>query len=146
MLQPTQAEREQLKKDIEQTVREAQEAARAAAQEAATEGRSVIHVAPPYSPENAIPPQAESISIAFFVMTAAVIIGWPIMRALGKRIERGTPAPVVPVEVRDQLQQLTQAVEAIAIEVERISEGQRYTTKLLSEQPRESSRLGGGQA
>ena len=77
---------------------------------------------------------------------AAIIIGWPIMRALGKRIERGTPAPAVPQEVRDQLQQLNQAVEAIAIEVERISEGQRYTTKLLSEQPREQSRLSGGQS
>ena len=146
MLQATQAERAQLKQEIEQTVREAQEAARAAAEAAASQGRTTIHIPPPYSPENSIPPEAESISIAFFVMVAAVIIGWPIMRALGKRIERGTPPPAVPAEVRDQLNQLNQAVEAIAIEVERISEGQRYTTKLLSEQPRESSRLGGGQA
>jgi hypothetical protein len=29
---------------------------------------------------------------------------------------------------------LTQAVDAIALEVERISEGQRFTTRLLSEQ------------
>ncbi|MDB4881398.1 MAG: hypothetical protein JWL95_164 [Gemmatimonadetes bacterium] len=33
----------------------------------------------------------------------------------------------------DRLARLEQAVEAIAIEVERISEGQRFTTKLLSE-------------
>jgi hypothetical protein len=33
-----------------------------------------------------------------------------------------------------QLTQLTQAVDAIALEVERISEGQRFTTRLLSEQ------------
>jgi hypothetical protein len=33
----------------------------------------------------------------------------------------------------DRMQRLEAAVEAIAIEVERISEGQRFTTKLLSE-------------
>jgi hypothetical protein len=33
----------------------------------------------------------------------------------------------------DRLARLEQAVEAIALEVERISEGQRFTTKLLAE-------------
>ena len=33
----------------------------------------------------------------------------------------------------DRLARLEQAVESIAIEVERISEGQRFTTKLLAE-------------
>ena len=36
-------------------------------------------------------------------------------------------------EIRDGLGQLQQAVDAIAIEVERLSEGQRFTTKLLAE-------------
>jgi hypothetical protein len=36
---------------------------------------------------------------------------------------------------------LEQAVDAIAVEVERISEGQRFTTKLLSEQARQGSKL-----
>jgi hypothetical protein len=36
-------------------------------------------------------------------------------------------------EIRDGLIQLQQAVDAIAIEVERLSEGQRFTTKLLAE-------------
>jgi hypothetical protein len=40
-------------------------------------------------------------------------------------------------EIRDGLGQLQQAVDAIAIEVERLSEGQRFTTKLLSEKARE---------
>ena len=35
--------------------------------------------------------------------------------------------------IRDRLGQLQQAVDAIAIEVERLSEGQRFTTKLLAE-------------
>jgi hypothetical protein len=33
------------------------------------------------------------------------------------------------------LSQLTQAVDAIALEVERLSEGQRFTARLLSERP-----------
>ena len=43
------------------------------------------------------------------------------------------------LEVRDQLQQISASVEAIAIEVERISEGQRFTTKLLTDKTRELS-------
>jgi hypothetical protein len=35
-----------------------------------------------------------------------------------------------------RLARIEQAVDAIALEVERISEGQRFTTKLLSEQSR----------
>jgi hypothetical protein len=35
--------------------------------------------------------------------------------------------------MRDRLGHLQQAVDAIAIEVERLSEGQRFTTKLLAE-------------
>jgi hypothetical protein len=40
----------------------------------------------------------------------------------------------IPGEVTAQLAHLSQAVDAIAVEVERISEGQRFTTRLLSEQ------------
>ena len=82
-----------------------------------------------------IPPQAVDISIAFFLMLAVIIIGLPLARAFARRMDRkgGGPAQI-PREVSDQLVQINQAVDAIALEVERISEGQRYTTRLLSEQ------------
>jgi len=38
-----------------------------------------------------------------------------------------------PARHDDRLEHLQQSVDAIAIEVERIAEGQRFTTKLLSE-------------
>jgi len=41
-----------------------------------------------------------------------------------------------PLLAEARLARIEQAVEAIALEVERISEGQRFTTKLLSEQSR----------
>ena len=37
------------------------------------------------------------------------------------------------LNAEDRLARIEQAVDAIAVEVERISEGQRFTTKLLSE-------------
>jgi preprotein translocase subunit SecF len=82
-----------------------------------------------------IPPQAVDISIAFFLMIAAIIIGLPIARAFARRMDRKSGgAAQIPREVTEQLTQINQAVDAIALEVERISEGQRYTTRLLSEQ------------
>ena len=45
-------------------------------------------------------------------------------------------------EIAHRLARLEQAVDATALEVERISEGQRFTTKLLSERGRESAASG----
>ncbi len=36
-------------------------------------------------------------------------------------------------EISGRLERIEQAIEAIAVEVERVSEGQRFTTRLLSE-------------
>jgi len=44
-------------------------------------------------------------------------------------------------EIHDGLGQLQQAVDAIAIEVERLSEGQRFKTKLLAERERELAQI-----
>ncbi len=82
-----------------------------------------------------VPPQVVDISIAFFIMIAVIIIGLPLARAFARRMDRKSAGPQqIPTEVSAQLSQLNQAVDAIALEVERISEGQRFTTKLLSEQ------------
>lgn len=48
------------------------------------------------------------------------------------RVETGSSSSLSEAK----LARIEQAVEAIALEVERISEGQRFTTKLLSEQSR----------
>jgi hypothetical protein len=96
-------------------------------------GEQTVIGMPP--PGEIIPPQAVDISIAFFLMVAAIIIGLPLARAFARRMDRkgGGPAQI-PREVTEQLVQINQAVDAIALEVERISEGQRFTTRLLSEQ------------
>lgn len=96
-------------------------------------GEQTIIGMPPAS--DIIPPQAVDISIAFFLMIAVIIIGLPLARAFARRMDRRSAGPAqIPGEVSAQLVQLNQAVDAIALEVERISEGQRFTTRLLSEQ------------
>ena len=82
-----------------------------------------------------IPPQAVDISIAFFITCAVIVVGWPISRALGRRYEKRGSAPLLDASVADQLQRIEQAVEAVAIEVERISEGQRFLTRIQEKSP-----------
>ena len=89
---------------------------------------------PPHAFDNAIPPQAVDMTVAFFLTVAVIIIGLPLARAFARRMDRRGGTAQVSNEVSSQLAHLNQAVDAIALEVERISEGQRFTTRLLSEQ------------
>jgi hypothetical protein len=142
--------REQIRAQVQQATEEARaavreaQAARAAAQGAGVPGGPGAPVGVPTIAvkgmpwESDIPPRVKDVSIAFFVMCAVIIVGFPIMRAIGKRIERGAPVPMaVPAEMQAQMQHLMQSVDAIAIEVERISEGQRFATKMLAERKTE---------
>jgi hypothetical protein len=98
------------------------------------DGRTVISVPPRIPGEAMIPPQAVDITFAFFITIAVIIIGLPLARAFARRMDRRSAGAQVPQEITSQLTHLNQAIDAIALEVERISEGQRYTTRLLSEQ------------
>jgi hypothetical protein len=102
-------------------------------------------IIPPHAFDNTIPPQVEDISIMFFLTIGAIIIFLPLVRAFARRMDRRGGTAQIPNEVSSQLAHLNQAVDAIALEVERISEGQRFTTRLLSEQ-RDAARqtLGSG--
>ena len=54
-------------------------------------------------------------------------------------MERDSLQPKVPEEVRARLERMENAIDSIAVEVERIAEGQRFTTKLLSERATEAT-------
>lgn len=73
------------------------------------------------------------VPIVFFVSVAVMCIGFPIARAFARRIDRDAAAPRIPQDVTARLERMEQSIDAIAVEVERISEGQRFTTRLLSE-------------
>ena len=72
------------------------------------------------------------VPVAFFVMAGLTSIFYPLARAYARRLESPADRGISP-ELATRLERMEQALDSIAIEVERISEGQRFTTKLLSE-------------
>lgn len=98
---------------------------------------------PPPLPSDVVPTEmiVSVISILF--------IGFPLAIAFARIMWRRAsqiPAPApsqLPADSTRRFDQLEHAVDAIAIEVERISENQRYLTKLLSE-PRQTAAVGSG--
>ena len=75
----------------------------------------------------------ELIPIVLFIMMGVTAIGWPIARAIARKMDREAVQPKFPLELQGRLERMEQAIDSIAVEVERISEGQRFTTKLLSD-------------
>ncbi|MEO8576686.1 MAG: hypothetical protein ABI556_08305 [Gemmatimonadales bacterium] len=73
------------------------------------------------------------VPLGFFVMVIAIVIGRPMVKAIAAKTEAEAKRPQIPGEVISRLERMEQAIDSIAVEVERISEGQRFTTKLLSE-------------
>ncbi len=67
------------------------------------------------------------------IITLAITV--PLVRALSRNIERRGLTSADSREIRDRLQAIELAVDAIAVEVERVAEAQRFTTKLLAERP-----------
>jgi hypothetical protein len=87
---------------------------------------------------------------SFVITIASMVLGTiiltPIARAWGRRIENQSRQPPLPAPAYDaRFDQLEQAVEAVAIEVERIAEGQRFVTKILAERAQPAA-LGDGSA
>lgn len=84
-----------------------------------------------------------ALSIVFTVFVLGPLaVGFA--RTLFKRSSRPALPPPIFNETAQRLERVEQAVDAIAVEIERISEGQRFVTKLLSEnQP--APKLGAGQ-
>jgi cell division septum initiation protein DivIVA len=71
--------------------------------------------------------------IAIIFMLAVLM---PMAMAMARRIWKRSGVPVVhapSAEDRERMMRLEQAVDTIAVEVERISEGQRFVTQLLAD-------------
>ena len=62
---------------------------------------------------------------------ALAMLGAYALWRLASSTERRGPSPELPVD--DRLDHLQQSVDAVAIEVERIGEAQRFSTKLQAE-------------
>jgi len=85
--------------------------------------------------------------IGFFgtVITVLLTVVGPLVRAYARKVsgESTQRAASVPAEVAVRLERMEQTIDAMAIEMERISEGQRFVTKLLAERQPERVPLPG---
>ncbi|GAC1477263.1 MAG: hypothetical protein NVS1B4_19630 [Gemmatimonadaceae bacterium] len=103
----------------------------------AMQGTSTVMVERPFGPT-----VREGRMIFTGVMVAilaVVVILHPIARAFARRLERGGRHVVGSSDNSERLQRIEQAVESIAIEVERISEAQRFTVKLMARRTDDAS-------
>lgn len=79
------------------------------------------------------------VPLGFFTMITAIVVLGPFARAVARKLDRESASGGalkgggLPPEVTARLERMEQAIDSIAIEVERISEGQRFTTKVLAE-------------
>lgn len=79
--------------------------------------------------------------VVIFGFVALTSIGTPIAKAWARRFERKGERDQ-QVQLAQRLESIEQAIETVAVEVERISEGQRFTSKLLAERaPKETERV-----
>ena len=75
-----------------------------------------------------------------FTISSAVVIISVAKMWIGKRAVRGPEAaPQALAAIEQRLERIETAVDAMSVEVERISEGQRFTTKILSERSEASA-------
>lgn len=107
--------------------------ARLQAQIAQRQGTPIAGVpVPPIGRRNG--PDPDMIVGMSFVLLLAVIL--PTSIAYAKRMLRGQPpAPRSPQDdmTAKRMERMEHAVDAIAIEIERVSEGQRFVTKVLAD-------------
>jgi len=78
-----------------------------------------------------IPSAAVDITIALCATLVAVVLGAPLLRFWLRRAERRQALPQGDAALAARLAQLEQHVDTVAVELERVSEGQRYFTRLL---------------
>lgn len=74
--------------------------------------------------------------ILSYVVPATVMIalGVPIVRLIARRLEPRSPSHSELAGIEARLERIESAVDAIAVEVERITEAQRFSARLQAEQ------------
>ena len=108
-------------------------------QEIAVNGRELARAPLSLAKEDAAAPrfgpfssgQLTAISIVSIVMVWGPL-AWAAARMMIKRSNQPKPSPQL-LESTARLERIEQAVDAMSIEIERISEGQRFVTQLMSQ-------------
>ncbi len=74
-----------------------------------------------------------AVPIAFFISVVVIVIVVPIVRAVIRRSERQESSVGLTPALESRLDRIEAMIETVAVEVERLAEGQRFTTRLLAE-------------
>jgi len=86
-----------------------------------------------------VPTGLVQMSWAFAASAIAVFIGWPIARAVARYLDRRGRTVRADNVLEGQLQQrfdtMEHNIDTVALEMERLSEAQRFTSKLLADRP-----------
>jgi hypothetical protein len=87
----------------------------------------------------------ESFAVVWIALVAGALL-FPVCRGLGRRLEgkAARDAAGVSPDTVKRLERMEQAIEAVAVEVERIAEGQRFVTRVLAEREHDAVRLPAG--
>lgn len=84
-----------------------------------------------------VPRGAVQIAWAIPATLSILVIWWPLSRAVIRWINRknvsNTEAAALEARMRDRFETLERNLDTVAVEMERLSEGQRFTNKLLAE-------------
>ena len=116
--------------NVRVTIRDAIEAA-----QNASEG--VVVQPPPFARNDAIPPEVVPIIGIVFGSLFAIALVMSISRFATRVFEKRMDRSVLRADlVQNQLQQLQTSLDTMSIEIERISEAQRYQAKLVAERER----------
>ena len=91
-------------------------------------------LAPPPVPEPQRGPSGGDVAIVSIIFPCLIVLMLIVWRIVATSKRPGAAAArAVPADVADRLSRIEQAIEAVAIEVERISESERYSARLLTE-------------
>jgi hypothetical protein len=84
-------------------------------------------------------------NVVGIVSIITIFVVFPIVLAYTRLIWKRSANPPPPVrsqlndDTAQRIVQIQQSLDAMALEIERISEGQRFVTKLLAERPRDAA-------
>lgn len=119
--------------DMQLQSAKAQIAARVGVSDEMISSTGHVVVPPRFTPRSSADPDM----VAGLSFALAIAVGLPLAIAYARRIWRGKPkdAPAASGESAQRLERLEHAVDAIAIEIERVAEGQRFVTKIMAERP-----------
>lgn len=127
--------------DAERVAREAQRIAEQAGQPVIADAPPPPPLPPPFTTGSGFPVDPAAIireAIPIFGMSLAMMmvlfIGWPLARAFARRSDKRLELGAANArDLQPQMRQLQESLDLMAVELERISEAQRFQAKLMSE-------------